>query len=126
MSYTPPTITASSTTFALLKAGGLFGHLERLIDANSFTDGVKAEIRSAKSGGLDQILYEAQVHVEQYLRGAPISAAQLDSRLLDLATVFHAFQVLMDEAATLVAANHGTLRVRTANAGYAESYRTFP
>ena len=53
MSYTPPTVVASGTTFAQLQAAGVSGHLERLITAQGARspDVLAATLSETGSGG---------------------------------------------------------------------------
>jgi hypothetical protein len=49
--YTPPSITASGTTFAQFQAGGVNGHLERLLAAQPGTSNPSAAATATATGG---------------------------------------------------------------------------
>jgi hypothetical protein len=51
MAYSPPTPTASGTTFAQFQAGGVSGHLEKLITAQTATVAPSAAATATATGG---------------------------------------------------------------------------
>jgi len=51
MSYTPPSVTPSGTTFAQFQSGGASGHLERLIAAQAATSNPTAALMATATGG---------------------------------------------------------------------------
>jgi hypothetical protein len=113
MSYTGPTITASSGTFAQLKTGGLKQQLELLIAANSgLTQGQINQIRALlKVDGVSPIL-RAAGHIDNWLHGDPVADATVAQQVLDYATVFATLATALNEVGTLLDANKGTVEGR--------------
>ena len=126
MSYTTPTIAASGGTFAQLQAGGLSGQVERIIAANGFSGRAVSLIRSGESGQFQRLYGAAAEAVSNYVRGVPMTTADANALLLDLATALKALLAATEEVATLVAANPGTIRQAITNPNHPTIKRTFP
>ncbi len=123
MPYVSPTIVPSGTTFAQLQAGGFGAELKRLIAANDFPPAVD----SLLSGDFET-LHRAIVHlVDAYLRGDPVAANDVNTKLLYFATALKTILTAIEEVNALVAANTGTLKnVPTTAATGHQLRRTFP
>ena len=131
MAYTAPTITASGGTFAQLQTYGLIGQIEALITANtgagcSLTQGQINGIRRVMSPLMVSEGEKAGEHVNDWLRGDPITAADFQQLVLDKATVFAVIATALNEIGTLQAANAGTLGVSTSISGLQTPVRTWP
>lgn len=94
MSYTPPTVVASGTTFAQFQAGGLSGHLEKLIAAQGATlaPTVAPTLSETGSGGtLPAATYYVVVTESNGFgetTASPVSASQAITLGQDLVVTF--------------------------------------
>jgi hypothetical protein len=119
MAYTSPTITASSQTYANLKAKGFPGYLDGLIAANSGLTQTQINIihglikTQAGTGGI----VSARQIVDHWLDGGPIAASDLTQRILDVTTAFKATLAALEEVAVIWDANQGTLTTGVDGAG---------
>ncbi len=105
MAYSTPVIVPSGTTFAQLKAGGFHGQLTRLANSNGYSPAVRGLIL----GPLDKIETGIVHLLDAFLRGEPISTADVNAKLLTFATALKAVTAALDEANVLVDTNPGTL-----------------
>ena len=127
MSYTAPTITASSGTFAQLQTGGLPVQLELLITANSGLSQFQInEIRGLLAHTIENTNHRAARVVHNFLAGRPVASATVTQQILDYATVFAVLSTALNEIGTLVDANAGTLGTTVSPAGIVTPVRTFP
>jgi hypothetical protein len=125
--YTPPSITASGTTFAQFQTGGISGHLERLIAAQTGLSTKAIEMaRAGKQVRFQQVYNRLSAVVEEFNSGRPSSTANVAAAFADLATVFAMLNTLCNEAGTLIAANPGTLHTGINPVGNAFTYRGWP
>lgn len=126
MSYTAPTITASSGTFAQLKLGGLSYQLDLIIATNAgLTQAQKDLIHAFTKPDMVKVYQKAATTVDNFLRGDPIATATVATQILDLATAVTVLKTALDEIGTLVDANAGTLGYTTNAAGMPTPVRTF-
>jgi hypothetical protein len=118
--YTPPTITASGTTFAQLRAGGASGHLERLIAAQSppLSGRMLSLCRAPKSGNLQFVYNQVRTVLEEFI--------DVKANLVQLQTVMAMLNTLCTEAGVLIDANPGTLGRTVNGVGNAVARRTWP
>ena len=123
MAYLSPSIAASGTTFAQFRSGGFQGQLIRLANANAFPPAVRSLILSSPGD-----IKTGIVHVlDAFLRGDPITTADINARLLTYATALRAITAALEEANVLVDANPGTLAtVRASTAAGHKTQRNFP
>ena len=123
MAYLSPTIAPSGTTFAQFRSGGFQGQLIRLANANSFSPAVRSLVLGPPANiktGIVQAL-------DAFLRGDPITTADVNAKLLTYATALRTIAAALDEANGLVDANPGTVATTRAGtpAGH-KTQRTFP
>ena len=123
MAYVSPTIVPSGTTFAQLRSGGFQGQLIRLANANAATPAVRSLVLGSPASIKTGIVQA----VDAFLRGDPISTADINAKLLTYATALKLIAAALDEANVLVDANPGSLATVRANtpAGH-QKQRTFP
>jgi hypothetical protein len=126
MAYTSPTITASSQTYANLKAKGLPGYVDGLIAANSGLSQTQINlihglIKTPAGNGANVV---ARQLIDHWLDGGPIAAADLTQRLLDCTTAMKAALAALEEVAVLWDANQGTLTTKNDGVGYPTAYRS--
>ena len=126
MSYTAPVLTPSATTWAQLQSLGAQGVAQKIAAVNH----CDKDIVSRLSGGKKTIAeaYAAYVSmVERYAVGDPVEGTDFATRLLNIATVFHALAQTCDEINTLISANPGTIKtVPHLGSGHAVKKRVFP
>ena len=120
MSYTAPTISASGLTFSQLQNLRPQGHLEALIAANSPSPFQAAAARAIVAAAPFQDFVGL---IREYLRGAPMTNADANQRLLDYAVAFSLIATLLNEEGVLIANNTGTVGLV---AGSNQQVRTFP
>jgi hypothetical protein len=108
VSYTPPSLTASGTTFPQLQSAGFSGILSNISSANAFdlaTNSLLFAIaRTAAGPNMVPI-------ADNFLSGQPMDLAALLARLGRYSSALHALAQAADELGTLMAANPGTLGV---------------
>jgi hypothetical protein len=127
LTYTPPAITASGTTFVQLQAAGLSGHLERLIAAQAGLNTPTTELlRSAKNNNLQDAYKFFRSTVEQFIAGQPVATAAIKAQMLAAQTTFALYATLANEIGVLVDANPGSLHNSTNGIGNAIVKRTWP
>lgn len=132
MAYTSPTISASGATWADLKAGGLSGHLEKIIAANTLSAEATSYVRLVRERQIQRLFDRLQSQLDAFLGGDPVSPpdgsgnlVDLDGRLADFAAALKAFATAVDEIAALVDANPGTIGTAKNPAGEIVTRRTW-
>lgn len=109
MSYTSPTITASSETLAGLKTHGHVGQISKLAAANSFNANVTQLLGTVAQGQAQRLFGKISNDVSNYLSGSNESHATIAQALLDYATVLKTLLASVEEIAVLeAAATRGT------------------
>lgn len=73
-----------------------------------------------------QLFLGARHAVGSYLRGDPVSTAEVAQKMLDYAVVYALLARVTDEAATLIAANPGTISTVLAGSAPSYQFRTLP
>ena len=127
MSYTSPTILPSGSTFAQLQSQGFAGHAEAVISANAFSEDVKTRLRHFARGTGDGQVKNMASHLTNYLCGNPTPTAEVNTQMLNLATALKALLASVEEVATLIAANTGTVSTVASKSGtHLATKRTFP
>jgi hypothetical protein len=117
VSYTSPTITASSGTLAQLLAEGLQGHLDRLVAANSFSAYQVSLLNYPRNKQADRFWDRVSAEINNYLSGANNPASLANAELLDYATVLKAQLAVIEEIAVLAAAATRTVTTTIDPAG---------
>ena len=126
MAYTSPTITPSSQTYANLKAKGFGGYIDGLISANSGLTQNQINILRGlvkTQAGVGGAVAARQL-VDHWMDGAPITAADMTQRILDLTTSTKAYLAALEEIAVIWDANQGTLTTVADGAGMPVPKRT--
>ena len=126
MAYTSPTITASSQTYANLKAKGFPGYVDGLIAANSGLSQTQINLIHGLikiQAGTGVSIFARQL-IDHWLDGAPIAATDLTQRLLDCTTALKAVLASLEEVAVLWDANQGTLTTKADGSGMPVPIRT--
>jgi hypothetical protein len=126
MAYTSPTITASSQTYANLKAKGFPGYVDGLIAANSsLTQNqinlIHGVIKTQSGAGANVF---ARNLIDHWLDGSPIAASDVTAKLLDSTTALKAILAALEEVAVLWDANQGTLTTKADASGMPVPIRT--
>lgn len=99
----------TGTTFDLSGAAPASAVTPPTANTTGLTAFQLATVRLAEQGQLQRAWSDAQRLLVSIVEGAPIPIASENQRLLDYAVVFHLLATCLDEAATLVAANPGTI-----------------
>jgi hypothetical protein len=100
VSFTPPTITASSLTFSSKR--GLRAHFDALAAANALTDD---QLSLARQSLNCPMVTRASNVIDSYLSGLPVSQAEVNTAILNAATAAALISTLLNELGTLIAAD---------------------
>jgi hypothetical protein len=129
MTYTPPVLPASGTTFAQFQAGGITAMLDRLIGlviAGGTTPTRISLLRAAKQGNLQPVFKKLTTMAAEWNSGHPMPTANVATNLGDLHIVFMALAQCCQEAGVLMDANPGTLSKKATPLNVARDVRTWP
>jgi hypothetical protein len=130
MTYTPPVVPASGTTFAQFQRGGISAMIDRLIGvmigAGPVTTSQLSMLRAAKRGNLQPVYKNLATLVAEWNAGRGMPSAVTAAKLSDLHMVFMALSQLCGEAGTLMDANPGTLGKQPTALNVARDVRTWP
>ena len=120
MPYTPPTVTASGATWTQFKSNN-----GNLISAIQGANPALTQNQLALIGKLTAApaFQSYQSLISQYLGGQPMSIATVNSNLFDLATAYAVLLEHMNEVATLVYNNPGTIQTILSTTGGPASQR---
>lgn len=112
MSYTAPSVDASSEAFADLKSDGFKGHVLKLVAAQdpAMTATAVALVHQLLSVNQAALPAERATQiVDGYLHGDPVLITSLKTEVFDLQYAYAAIAATLGEIGTLVDANQGTL-----------------
>lgn len=128
MSYTAPSVDASSQTFADLQSKGLSGMVDGLIAAQDPAMTAAAVSYTHQLLTINQaslVAERAKQLVDSYLHGDPVLIATLKTEIFDLQYAFAVIHKTLGEIGVLVDANPGTLTFGP-NLLTGKTIRTFP